>query len=141
MSRIAKAEAELSLSDGTSSALIMFSTGLSAPNTSSGQVLDQTFLDGSNLSLGLGNELTSQGPFGPGFFANNFSRNIAFGQNTSLTQELVVTQGPNWLISIDSTLRITNVVSAPEGGSAIILLGLALVAMEILRRRSRPQIS
>jgi hypothetical protein len=98
-------------------------------------------MDGSNLSLGLASPLTTQGPFGGAIFDNAIG-NTTFGLNTSLAAEIVITQGANAVTGVNSTLRITSgAVAAPEGGSAITLLAAALVAMELLRRRSRPQIS
>ena len=121
------------VTNGSVSAQIGVSTG--------GQVSFLTFMDGSNLSLGLATPLTTQGPFVGGTFSDNASGNIAFGPNTSLTEEILVTQGANAITGINSTLRITSVLTAPDGGSAFALFGGALVAMEFLRRRLRQRTS
>jgi hypothetical protein len=120
---------------------IPFPPGANTLSLSSGQISYQTFMDATNLSLGLGNQLTSQGPFGGATFNDNLSGAVTFGENVSLTQEIVISQGPNMLTGFNSTLRITSILTAPDGGSAFALLGGALAAMEFWRRRLRQRTS
>jgi hypothetical protein len=106
----------------------------STPVTSTGEVSYLTFMDASNAPLGTTTALTTQGPFA-GTFLDNVSGNVTFGLNTSLTQEILVTQGPNAITVLNSSLRITSPLATPDSGAAITLFAVALLALEGCRRR------
>ena len=108
----------------------------SSPVTATGQVSYLTFMDSGNTPLGTTAALTTQGPLG-GTFVDNASANATFGSNTSLTQEIIVAQGPDAITEFRATLRITSALIAPDNGSAIGLFAAALLALEVYRRRSR----
>jgi hypothetical protein len=102
----------------------------------SGQVSYQTFMDAGDIPLGLGIGLTTQQPPGGPIF-DSVSSNVTFGLNTSLTQEIIISQGPEAVNGLNSTLRISSAVATPDTGSAITLFATALLTLEGYRRRSR----
>jgi hypothetical protein len=105
---------------------------------SGGQLSYLTFLDTSNASLALTTLLTHQDDLGGTTFDSNFSGNTGFGLGTSLTQEIIISQGPETVTGLNSTLRITSTLVTPDSGSAITLFAAALLALEWYRRRLRP---
>lgn len=117
---------------GITTLLTGFNTNISL---TAGQISYSTFADNTNSVLGLATPVTTQGPFTGATFDSNATGNIAFGLNTALTQQVVITQGPGVLTGFNSTLRITNAVAIPDDGSAIVLLAGAVAALELLRRR------
>ena len=102
----------------------------------SGQVSYQTFMDTGDVPLGLGIGLTTQQPPGGTIF-DSVSGNVTFGLNTSLTQQIIITQGPGAVTGLNSTLRITSALATSDTGSAITLFATALLALESCRRRLR----
>jgi len=108
----------------------------SSPVTSTGEVSYLTFMDSGNTPLETTTFLTTQGPLS-GTFLDNASGNATFGPNTSLTQEIIIAQGPDAITEFRSTLRITSALVAPDNGSAITLFAAALLALEGCRRRLR----
>jgi len=111
------------------------STSVPAFEPVAGQVSYLTFMDSGDVTLALTTGLTAQGPFGGTIFDNNVSSNAAFGLNTSLTQEIIINQGPNAVTGLNSTLRITSALVTPDSGSAITLFAAALLVLEGCRRR------
>lgn len=105
--------------------------------TVAGQVAFRTFMDANNLSLGLATPLTSQGILSGATFDANFNGTASFGASTSLTEQIVISQGPHALTGFNSTLRITNPVRAPETGSSAVLLTAALLALAVFRKFCR----
>ena len=100
----------------------------------SGEVSYQTFMDVGDVPLGLATGLTTQQPPGGPIF-DSVSGNVTFGLNTSLTQQIIITQGPDAVTGLNSTLRITSALVTPDSGSAITLFMVALLLLESCRRR------
>ena len=125
-----------SVSNGTVSTQIGGTTFdfTAQPGSSPGQVSYLTFIDSGNTPLGMTTALTTQGPLG-GTFLDNASGNVTFGPNTSVTQEIIIAQGPDAITEFRSTLRITSALVTPDSGSAIALLAAALLVLEGCRRR------
>ena len=130
-----------SVSNGTVSTQIGGTTfnfaaqsGLSPTDILAGQVSYLTFMDSGNTPLEMTTALTTQGPFG-GTFLDNASGNATFGPNTSLTQEIIIAQGPDAITAFRSTLRVTSALVTPDSGSAITLFAAALLVLEGCRRR------
>jgi len=99
----------------------------------SGQVSYQTFMHAGDIPLGLGIGLTTQQPPGGPIF-DTISSNVTFDLNTSLTQEIIISQGPEAVTGLNSTLRISSALATPDTGSAIALFATALLALEGYRR-------
>jgi hypothetical protein len=91
--------------------------------TTDGSVSDNVLING--------NPIFSLGPFGPGAFSGSTTGNITLNPADVVAMQVLITQTGSGTSTGDKNLKV------PEGGSAVALLGLALVGLEGLRRKIR----
>lgn len=91
--------------------------------TTDGSLSDNVLLNG--------NAILSLGPFGPGAFSGTTTGNLTLNPADVIAMQVLITQNGSGTSTGDKNLKV------PEGGSAVALLGLALVSLEGLRRKIR----
>ncbi len=78
-----------------------------------------------------GGVVMTQGPFGPGAFSGTTTGNITLNPADLIALQVVIGHSGAGMTTGDKSLQV------PEGGSAVALLGMALVGLEGLRRKIR----
>jgi hypothetical protein len=105
----------------------------------SGNVMVSTHADAGNSLFGRSTLLNSQGAFTGGKFANTAQAAFSSQSPFSLTETFVIQQSKKGTTSFGSTVNdpIVNgfTVPVPETGSTMALLGLALLGVEVIRRK------
>ena len=91
--------------------------------TTDGSVSDNVLINGGAV--------LSLGPFGPGAFSGTTTGNITLNPADVIAMQVLITQNGSGSSTGDKNLKV------PEGGSAVALLGFALVGLEGLRRKIR----
>ena len=111
---------------------LALATGL---GVSAGNVVYETYYDAGDALFG-GTLLTSDGPTGPGAIVFNQTGSLLTTPTFSLTQRLIIAQGPGGTTSLGSVQPVLLALApVPDGGWAVGLLGFALMGVEGLRRK------
>lgn len=98
----------------------------------SGTVSYTTYSDSANALFGMTTGLTSVGPLGPGSFNTSSTTSLALPSPYSLTMQVVIAHAANGTTSLAAGFQ--EGAAVPDGGSAVFLLGLSLVALAAQRR-------
>ena len=134
----------LDVSSGTGSLEILFSdTGFGPTtgaitsaiggtvNSSGGSISYATYYSTANTLFGQTTELSALGPYGSGAFSGSaVSSLVSLGSPYSLTQVITITHSAGGASSFDASL-----VTVPDGGWTVALLGVTLGGLEMLRRK------
>jgi len=103
-------------------------------NNTSGSVAYSTYADAGNQLFNTSTMLTSAGPFGPGPFHSEAIGSLDLSYAYSLTMQVVINHAAFGVTGLTSGLQPGG-PPVPDGGSAVGLLGFALMAMAGLRRK------
>lgn len=98
----------------------------------SGTVSYSTYSDSGNALFGMTTGLTSTGPLGPGSFNTASSTSLNLPNPYSLTMQVVIGHAGSGTTSLAAGFQ--EGAAVPDGGSAVFLLGLSLMAMAAQRR-------
>lgn len=100
---------------------------------SGGSVTYNTYGGTNNTNFSVANQLTAQGPFAPGAFSGaTTGGNISNAGPYALTQVVAITHGAGTFQSTGDAL-----LTVPESGTSILLLGAALTGVGLIARLRR----
>jgi hypothetical protein len=107
--------------------------------TSNGSLSYSTYMDTGNTLFGEGTLLTSQGSFATSTFSGVASAALSPLSQFSLTELIVIQQSKNGNTTFSTIITDppSAAVGVPDTGSTLALLGVALLGIEVVRRKLR----
>jgi hypothetical protein len=106
----------------------------------SGTMVSATYGDAANRLFGNGTVLSTGGPFTGGTFSNTASATFPIPGPFSLTEKIVIVQSVFGTTSFGTTVNDPLAapvvpVTVPDAGATALLLGLALLGIDLARRK------